>query len=176
MFVILSCMKKEKLCLDCGKKIDLRSLRCYACRAVSAPSFKGKRHSDQTKQKISKASKAKFTESYVANLRTKAQGNVKRSINGYVLVKDYTHPNRNCHNDVLEHVKVMAAQLNRPLKKGEIVHHINGVRTDNRPENLFVFTSRSEHAKAHHSLNALLPILLGAGTVIFRNGKYIIAT
>jgi transposase-like protein len=37
----------------------------------------------------------------------------------------------------------------RPLAKDEVVHHRNGIRTDNRIENLEIMT-RSEHAK-HHS-------------------------
>ena len=61
---------------------------------------------------------------------------------------------------IMEHTAVMEEALGRSLEPGEIVHHINGVMTDNRVSNLCVFPGRSEHRSAHQSLDLLLPGLL----------------
>lgn len=47
------------------------------------------------------------------------------------------------------HRIVAARMLGRKLRPGEVVHHIDGNKRNNRPENLMVFRSQAEHAKWH---------------------------
>lgn len=63
---------------------------------------------------------------------------------GYVIMyvgRDYPNATKTGH--ILEHRKVMQDILGRPLVEAENVHHINGVRGDNRPGNLELW-SRSQ--------------------------------
>ena len=67
---------------------------------------------------------------------------------GYYEIHSPEHPHCNGKDYVLEHRLVMEKKLGRYLDPEERVHHINGVRTDNRVKNLVVIT-RSDHAKIH---------------------------
>lgn len=47
------------------------------------------------------------------------------------------------------HRRVAEEMLGRPLKPGEVVHHIDRNKRNNSPENLMVFASQAEHAAWH---------------------------
>jgi hypothetical protein len=44
-----------------------------------------------------------------------------------------------------EHRAVAEQKLGRKLEPGEVVHHENSVKTDNRPDNIGVFSSQRAH-------------------------------
>lgn len=71
------------------------------------------------------------------------RGRVRQPITtggGYRMVYAPEYPHADRRGYVLEHRLVMAGIIGRPLLPEEQVHHINGIRDDNRPENLELWT------------------------------------
>ena len=65
-----------------------------------------------------------------------------------------------------ETLRVVAEQLlGRPLRPGEVVHHIDGNKRNNRSENLRVFSSQAEHAKFHAEFNWFINELRKMGAI-----------
>ena len=64
----------------------------------------------------------------------------------YAVVKG--HPNASKYGYVLHHRVVVENKLGRLLEKHEIVHHIDGNKKNNVPENLEVMT-QAEHGHHH---------------------------
>lgn len=72
----------------------------------------------------------------------RSQGIRQITAGGYVrLYVGRDHPGATKTGHIFEHRKVMQEILGRPLVEDENVHHVNGVRDDNRPENLELWSS-----------------------------------
>jgi len=82
------------------------------------------------------------------------QGGKGQSVSGYITVRlypdDFFYPmaDKRWHY-IFEHRLVMAKALGRCLQTWELVHHKNGIKTDNRIENLELTTNGS-HILEHH--------------------------
>lgn len=74
----------------------------------------------------------------VESTRRRKPDRVVSPRDGYARVRRPDHPRADKSGMVLEHIVVMEEVLGRAVlwAKGEQVHHINGVKDDNRPENL----------------------------------------
>ncbi len=79
-----------------------------------------------------------------------------RTGKGYILLHGlHGHPQANHRGHALEHRVVLAELIGRPLLPSEAVHHVNEIRDDNRPENLWLFPSRGAHTQWHRSCGVL---------------------
>jgi hypothetical protein len=114
--------------------------------ATYPPPMLGKFHTEKWKKEMSKIRKAQIG-IYVGEKSVSWNGG-KRILNGYVHIYSPFHPFRNDHY-VLEHRLVMEKYLGRYLTKDEIIHHKNGIKDDNRIENLLL-VKRNHH---YHCVN-----------------------
>ena len=80
------------------------------------------------------------------------RGGKNKTSSGYIQIwlssQDFFFPMAHCDNYILEHRLVMAQYLGRCLQRWEVVHHKNGVKDDNRIENLEL-TLKGSHSLSH---------------------------
>ena len=117
----------SKKCADKAVRIKVAPRSCAVCETIFTPPNAKQRDQKNCSRSCS----------------NKANGLAKRQVRtksgkGYWQVYRPGHPMAMSTGYVLEHRFVMSEQLGRALLQSEVVHHRNGVKTDNRLENLEV--------------------------------------
>ena len=77
------------------------------------------------------------------------KGGVKHHSEGYRYIWKPDHPACTKYGYVFEHRLVMERYLGRYITEDENIHHKNGIKTDNRIENLQLCESNSKHRHLH---------------------------
>ena len=118
---------------------------------------KGKKMSQESRIKMSLAKKGrKLTPEWKEKIGFAVRGQKHpswkggrfSSKNGYIKMYAPNHPHATGHY-IYEHRYIIEQHLGIILKKEQMVHHINGIKTDNRIENLEIVNG-IEHNGIHH--------------------------
>ena len=99
----------------------------------------GFHHTEETRQKMSQP----------RELNGNWKGGKWLGKDGYVRVLKPEHPYCDADGYVFEHRLVLEEKLSRYLLPSEVSHHLNGIKDDNRPENLGIDDNHSPHRKEH---------------------------
>lgn len=90
----------------------------------------------------------------IAHGRVKSRRKEKRiGSGGYIYIRKPGHPRTTHEGCVLEHIVVWEEYHKKPLPEGWQIHHINGIKTDNRPSNLVALPPVKHRAKYTNLLN-----------------------
>lgn len=126
--------KKIKQCEECGSDMHQRGKNTkYCSRECYSNARRGKPRKEKTKRKIKKS-----------NGRFLPNGSKRTDAHGYIMIKIGD-------NDWMkEHRHVVEMDIGRKLETSEQVHHRNGIKNDNRIENLELWTTDYSYSKNSH--------------------------
>ena len=100
--------------------------------------------------RASAAARVKIAEAKRGALNPQWKGGVRRN-GGYILELCHAHPAADRWGYVAQHRLIMERLLRRLLAPGEVVHHLDGNRSNNDPSNLWLL-SASEHHRLHNRM------------------------
>jgi len=117
------------------------------------------KNTEESKIKLSHTLKKMFSEGKIKRRKGKDHPSWKGgrfiASTGYVSTKCEGHPRQSEFGYVLEHILVMEKSICRYLTKEEVVHHIDGNKSNNSLDNLMLFKNDSDHRKFHHKMGRL---------------------
>ena len=96
-----------------------------------------------------------FSEEHKRKISVSRKKYFEGKAKGYDIHNGYKRLTQGDNCGRLEHIVIMEKHIGRKLNKNEVVHHINGIKTDNRIENLRLMNV-SEHARFHALENVRL--------------------
>lgn len=156
-------LSKQHPCLDCGKLVYPTALRCRSCAAKARTdkrdvSPKPTKHCPDCNKPINRRSTR--CKRCTSKLRWRS-GRVWQD-KGYILIYKPEHPASRGDGSIYEHRFVWEQANNKMLPKGWVIHHLNGIRHDNRPSNLVALPTAKHNgilaakAKRIQELEAML--------------------
>jgi hypothetical protein len=126
-------------CLECGKERERHGRSVLFCNSCALKRFYERHPEAKDKRTLDSRNyqrKKKGIDTSLPPLK-KEHGQGCINLAGYKIISKRGHPNQlSKKGSIAEHTFIMSEYLKRPLKKNESVHHKNGIKNDNRIENL----------------------------------------